>query len=507
MKKLLYLLFISVILIITGCSDFLKDSSQDLVIVKTPSDVNEVLLGSGYLKKKEIRYLMSGDIAPFLNYMDDDVDCVAGLKENANDFTLMGRTYGYTTWQYEVERSYDKNSLLPDDKTWNNLYSYINLMNVLLHELEDINITTDNDVLLTERMRGEIKFLRAQYYFILVNLYADAYSPSSAEVTLGVPLKLTYYVEYDKNKESQFERTSVAKVYNQIVKDLKESVEHLDNSPQIKKHRVNKQAAQILLSRVYLYMQDWENAKNTANESLSESNTLTHFSTLGDNVFLNEDCEEIVFSNGSLHCQNNIYGVPGDYGVSYDLIQKYDTINDYRYKVFFTKRDTFALGNKYKRHLHISYISDLYTIRTAEAYLNLAEAEVMLGNDNLGHKVLNDLLNTRIQDYTPSENIGAALIQEIRQERRKELCFEGHRWFDLRRYAVCEKYPFSKDIVRHYSVYEDGKRNFIIGEVYLLPAGDPAYTMQIPKSVLDFDSNFPCNDRKERKYESTFDLN
>lgn len=42
------------------------------------------------------------------------------------------------------------------------------------------------------------------------------------QTDLGVPLKLTYYVEHDKDKETQFERTPVAKVYEQIVKDLKE---------------------------------------------------------------------------------------------------------------------------------------------------------------------------------------------------------------------------------------------------------------------------------------------
>lgn len=84
-------------------------------------------------------------------------------------------------------------------------------------------------------MQGECYFLRAQFYLLLVNMYAKAYDPDNAATDLGVPLKLTYYVEHDKDKETQFERTPVAKVYEQIVKDLKESVDCFTKSPQNKK--------------------------------------------------------------------------------------------------------------------------------------------------------------------------------------------------------------------------------------------------------------------------------
>ena len=111
------------------------------------------------------------------------------------------------------------------------------------------------------RVRGETHFLRAQFYFLLVNIYAQAYDPENAETTLGIPLKLTGYVEHDKDKASQFERVSVAKVYEQIVKDLKAAVDYFTQSPQTRLfYRASGEASLLLLSRVYLYMQDWKNA-------------------------------------------------------------------------------------------------------------------------------------------------------------------------------------------------------------------------------------------------------
>ena len=77
------------------------------------------------------------------------------------------------------------------------------------------------------------------------------------------------------------------------------------------------------------------------------------------------------------------------------------------------------------------------------------------------------LRESRIRNYVHTTYTGEKLVEEIRLERRRELCFEGHRWFDLRRYAVCEKYP--------------------------------AYVMQIPKSVLEYDEEqMPENPRNKR---------
>ena len=65
----------------------------------------------------------------------------------------------------------------------------------------------------------------------------------------------------------------VAKVYEQIVKDLKESVDCFHEKPPDKSfYWASKGAAVLLLSRVYLYMQDWKNVEITAKELLAETN-------------------------------------------------------------------------------------------------------------------------------------------------------------------------------------------------------------------------------------------
>lgn len=505
MKKLLYITIIATISLLLGCKDFLEGSSQDLVIVKDATHLNEVLLGSGYLQSKEIRNILGGEVAPWLNYMDDDINTVVGPTGRINDYTLMSAIYGYTTWQYEVGRSYDKNSLNPDDMTWKKLYTNINILNVILNELERImaESTVESDKTLALTIEGEAKFLRAHFYFLLVNLYADAYVPSKAASTLGVPLKLTHYVEYNKDEQVKFERTNVAAVYEQLVKDLTESIACFTESPQTKKlYRANKASAQILLSRVYLYMQDWENSRKVAEAYTSENSYIENMSAYGnETVFFTEENQEIVFSQGSLICQNNTTASAGDFCITKDLYELYDE-NDYRLNTYFQRNvqtDSIVIA-KFRKNLHISYVSDIFSMRTSEAFLNLAEACAMLGDASAAHSALDKLLVNRIENYVPSMETGNELIDKVRTERRKELVFEGHRWFDLRRYAVNEKHPFKKDILRVYAVYgRDASTTFSHVEKYLLPAGDPAYTLQIPASVTEYDSDMPTNPRFQRK--------
>ena len=72
---------------------------------------------------------------------------------------------------------------------------------------------------------------------------------------------------------------------------------------------------------------------------------------------------------------------------------------------------------------------------------------------------------------------GKDLVSFIRDERRRELCFEAHRWFDLRRYAVSPKYPEKKSI-RHTAYDIKGK---LEGDYVLKPYGeDPAWVLPIP---------------------------
>ena len=109
------------------------------------------------------------------------------------------------------------------------------------------------------------------------------------------------------------------------------------------------------------------------------------------------------------------------------------------------------------------------SFRVAEAYLNYAEAAAMSNAEGNAITTMNTLLEKRYDGgNAPSFTglTGDALITKIREERRKELCYEGQRWFDLRRYGMPP--------IQH--KWE--------GKVYTLTKNDPSYVLPIPTEAL-----------------------
>lgn len=516
--------FIILSLLLPSCSDFLKEYSQDMIVAKLPSDLDEVMLGSGYIGSSAVASGPHGNrCGGFFNILDDDVNTGG---DRINPETGKGTTevskawnqsvlsnYGYFAWQQDVGVNYDGSLSNDDAATWDELYAHINVVNTILDEIQDLPHTTDRDLADWLRVQGEAHFLRAQFYFTLVNLYGNEYTPEKAATSLGVPLKLTPGIEFE------FERSSVADVYAQITADLTLAEDYLTRSPQHTDHmlhRASLEAVDLLWSRVALHQQQWTLAAEKAQKVIASENFyLAPISMLSPSMpFLTEENPEVIFSQGS----NSLSPISiftarnGDFCVTRELYNLYDEA-DARRDCFFgvygdnsgIENDSVYLNNKYERSNNLrAHVSDYYMLRLSEAYLNGAEAlalAALAGNapadaTNRANALLNELRSQRIAAYEPKHYAGAELVSEIRNERRRELCFEGHRWFDLRRYAVCKPCPYSRDIVHSFGVCGD-----YVGIMYrreiVLPAGDLNYTFAIPKSVLKYftDKPFDTNPR------------
>lgn len=516
--------------VLTSCSDFLDEYSQDMIVAKTPTDLDEVLLGSGYLGSVAISNGPVGTrVGGFFNLLDDDIntggDRTDSLGNGSKDVSkawnqcVLGQ-YGYFAWQQDVGTNYDASISNDDAATWDELYAHINVVNIILDEIQHLPHTTEKDHATWLRVQGECHFLRAQFYFTLVNLYGKPYTPQSARQSLGVPIKLVPGIEHE------FTRATVAEVYEQINADLALAEDFLTQSPQSTDHllhRASLEAVDLLWSRVLLYQQQWQKAADKALKVVgSKQFVLAGLSSFQKNVpFLTESNQEVIFSQGS----NNLAPTSvftarnGDYCVTRELYEMYDSL-DVRPACFFgtyaegsgIENDSIYLASKYQRGNALrSHISDYYMLRLSEAYLNAAEALALVGlttgnaaAEEQATALLHELKQNRIAQFTPAEEPlkGAVLVQEIRNERRRELCFEGHRWFDLRRYGACEPCKMQKPIVHNFGVCGD-----YVGVMYrrtiILPPGSPNYTFAIPKSVLQFFTEHPMetNPREQIEHE------
>lgn len=490
------------LLLVTGCTKFLDERSQNLQYANDWQKLQEVLIGDGYephlttIPSNSFQEQIKPMYFPYLNSMDDDItEFVKSpyYMDNRND------VFGFYTWQTNpyVSSTY----VVTSDNMWSKVYANIDALNTIVKQS---TVLADNPDEL-KRIRGEALFLRAGYYFYMVNLYAPAYHKNTAATDPGVPLKITEYVE-----DKFFTRSTVDSVYRQMTADLKEAETCLDGVSQTSLYHADVNAVNILQSRIYLYMQDWADAEAAADKVIARKPLLYDLAQYKPHTsFFSATSPEAIFTQGG---NAMIYltgeSIPKSFQPSNDLINLYQP-TDLRRSAFFEMdpvgkyRYTKMYRSTVNNVLPSEIFSDNFFLRNAEAYLNKAEAAAMQDKTQDANDAVNTLTRYRFMpaDFRPVTLSGTALVNFIRDERRRELCFEGHRWFDLKRYAVNEKYPFTKTIVHPYSDVVYGSSPFLKATL-VLPPGDPAYLIPIPAEAIVANQGILLNnpDRPNRAF-------
>ena len=192
-----------------------------------------------------------------------------------------------------------------------------------------------------QRIAGEAHFLRALYCLVLVNTYGQPYRHATANTDYGVPLKITPEVEL-----KFFSRNSVQEVYNQLEADLLDAEKELEGMNEASVIRANQAAARALLSRVYLYMENYEQAQAYADKVIAKQYRLRDMNGLGaDSRFVELESPETIYAHpasgpsGMIDFMNYIEsaGGPDNYRVSQDLVDTY-AAQDLRLQIFFIYR-------------------------------------------------------------------------------------------------------------------------------------------------------------------------
>lgn len=491
------------VLLFCSCDSFLNEYSQDLTYAKTIEDLDEVLIGDGYMKigyswmvgleKNEGLYFS------WLHVMDDDImEHPTGGSALGTVATELSEYYLWGQYPCMVEGK------VKEDTDWKRLYKHISTLNVVLSKTKDINGRAEE----VERVQGECYFLRGMYYFYLANIYARPYIAATADKEPGIPLKTTEYIE-----DIYFTRGTLRQTYDRIVEDLNLAAGLLRGKKHSTVYRAGYDATQALLSRVYLYMGQYDKAIGAADSVLqgkyrlldyNERVALVKTGEYGDVIPVSvtyKDSPETIFSQGG-NCfletgWNTGFMNAANFRVSDALIEVYakEPGNDLR------EGDWLGIfGDPYNPDVRRAgkliapedgIVSSECLIRLPEILLNKAEALAMLSRETEAMEAVEELRIRRIDadTYSPlTKRSGKALVELLRDERRRELCFEGHRWFDLRRYAVHSEYPRSETIVHdHYYYNQTTWSREYVGSCRLEKYdAEAAYVIPIPKSVIEY---------------------
>lgn len=512
-------------LLLSGCGDFLEATSQDQDYVRSWQDMNELLVGSCYMPVKpseQYEYVGAVNYGTFLHLVGDEVHEV-NTQGTTAAYEPHYYIFGYYTWQQRSGQNETYTDAYAENTEWTKVYNAINVANNILAKAEKLPQTTEDERQGYLKVTGEAYFLRAFYYFWLVNIYGQPYRPSTAATDLGVTLKTTPEVE-----NRIFGRNTVQETYDQVLADLQEADTRLSQYTAPKKsiYRADSVAVHLLRSRVYLYMQDWDKAAEYARKAIAEHPTLMNLNG-NSAAFMTKTNPENIFSMGGDDVPCLLLSGALGLTVSDDQYNTYSA-NDQRRAQWFWNLGTFhgltkrAVGNKNtdlditdKEYYYKAYyaglkddkspVSSLFWLRSSEAYLNLAEAEACLGHSAEARAALLQQMAARYKAGAPELSLDgvsdADLVALVRKERRREFVLEGQRWFDLRRYRVCSVQPSCIAITHDYTYYKNHTsqeptetRRFVLTE------DDASWTLPMPTEVLEFNVGMPGNGNQWRTY-------
>lgn len=506
MKNSIFIVFALLATItFTGCEDFLKDQPESVLtqvdFYNTPTRINQGVLGcyAGLTKVMNDEWMYTE--------LRSDNTCVASTGSSSS------------TRQYLT--SFAHFSLISSEPVlqtyWYNTFQNISNINAVLPSV------TDNQFITIETQRaqfeGELRFLRAFHYFTLVNLFGDMF-------------KITKVI--GPNEAKKIVRSPVTEIYNEIIiPDLKIAAA---NAPSTYSSgdigRVTKWAAKSLLAKAYMMMGGTENlalAKPLLQEVLAEGSL-----GLEDNfadVFSpsNEMNKEIIFAvrykGGSLGIGSPFweYFAPEGSANKFLKVGSPDGNNNPTLEIMnlFTsdsldnrKDASFSLYVRSATRVYpyiTKYIDDNITqsqqaendwivLRYADIILLYAEVLAQDGNFNIAHDQVNIIRNRAgLDDLAPFTSKTEAL-DSIYHERRMELAFENHRWFDLLRMAKSyDDVNKPMDILKQHTFYTDS----ILYEAFnpLPPPDITNYTnahllLPIPQTEIDTNNEIviPQND-------------
>ncbi|MDG2448665.1 MAG: RagB/SusD family nutrient uptake outer membrane protein [Saprospiraceae bacterium] len=362
--------------------------------------------------------------------------------------------------------------------TWTDMYQAINAANQIINSNVEVpsGIQSQKDHII-----GEAHALRGLIYFDLVRFFAQHYTFSSGGSHPGVPLILTFD---PANKPA---RNTVNEVYDQVISDMTRAISLMDSDSRSgNSNTLSATSVMGLLSRVYLYKEDWSNAEAMAsavigsskyslvgNDSYSDlwtkdnnSESIFEFSmTESDNVGANGSIGGLYLANGF-----------GDYLPSNDVVSLYDP-SDQRLSVF--TEDDFLSGDyapfRMEKYPSTSGFNNIKVMRLAELYLIRAEARAETGNDSGAQQDFNVVRQRALSSAPDNTDTGQALKDAIFLERRLELCFEGQRLWDLMRKK--------QDVVR----------SNCTSLTCLIPYGSNSVVLPIPQLETDVNSNIEQN--------------
>jgi len=441
MKNIIYILnfrilIVPVLVMLFSCTEKLeikpKQSIDAEVALTTPDNIKAALVGA---------YLQVSSYGTFGSYFNE----YSELYATSGDMRFMG-TYEEPREFYNKQATTTNNYV---EFTWTEAYKLINTCNTLLQE-EVISLLEGDDA---DLVKGEALFLRGWTIFEMTRLFGLPYEPGQANSQPGIPLVLT--PTEDVSDAVPVARNTVEECYTQAIEDLTGARDLL---PDVNDVYASSMTASAVLARLYLQAGNYRPAATEASRVIESgyfdlaATPLKAFNNPENSV---EDIYAI-----QMNINSQIGWLPvmyaslagagrGDYEIQESFLDRFDA-SDLRGRYQADTQEGYTIDNitmmYYKGVGTIlnnggintakwgNYYRNIPVIRLAEMYLIRAEANFEDPGTDIGPDTPRDDINViRSRANAPLYTSDVTRAQ-IREERYLELCWEGHRLHDLKRW-------------------------------------------------------------------------
>ncbi len=438
MKKLLILSTIMAALFLASCDDFLdiEPSSQSIAVDNSGTD-------SVYFKSaSEVEAALAGAYSDFKNEYWQLDNMVNGDAQSDDAYAGGDNPDNFQIDEFKLVATNRNVS-----RDWAYLYSTIGKCNTVLNNLDAVTdpaLTSDRK----EEIRGEAAFIRAYMYFQLVQLWGDVPLQLQEVKTISAELLEEIYPIIFPARSPQ------AEVYAQIIADLETALTRVRVAAPDKGY-ATVGAVNAMLAKVYATQEphDWNKVLQYCDAVIAGPySLLPNYDQLWLNTNENstESIFEINYSGGS---SDGNWGTKIFRGLDWkkfnlpsnDLVAAFDEEGDNTRKnasIIFVDI-TGKWSDEHWPQTHYPFINkwrnfnegsdqNYIFIRLADILLLKAEALNETGDQAGAAEIVNQI-RARVGLAPTTASSQADMRLAIEKERRLELAFEGHRWYDLKR--------------------------------------------------------------------------
>lgn len=422
MKKIKIIYLLSAAFLLGSCSKQLEQFD--------PESISE---GNAFQTMEHVQLALNGVIGSYGTYVNDIYKSALVSDEAKIGPDNAGQ--GALTFRYQ----YSSDATTGGDVTagYGGYYGMIDLANRVLPFVYQVSGEVSNAR--RDAVRGQLLGMRALGHFSLLQSFAKNYDPAER---LGVAIVL------ESNPTARNARNTMAESVAAIEKDLADAKALMPavTAASFRDTVLNRVSIAAYQARVALWKRDYPAAIAFATEVINSNTKPLVSGTNYQNIWIDVETgptglDETLFRIRFLTSAalGGLWTTPGNLtyiSPSDKLVNSFDP-DDIRLETFI---GTTSGGTNYVNKHYVSNrggrIVDLKAIRTAEMYLIRAEAYARQASPNIaaGAADLNLLRSNRITGYV-NETFSTAqeLVNAVLEERFKELCFEGHRFFDLKR--------------------------------------------------------------------------